>query len=81
MTADDVRGELAAVTLPGAPGTAWPGFRAAPRRFRVQADSYGCHIEVVVEHAHNATPQELDRALTLAVAQAKQAHAERDDPC
>lgn len=45
-------------------------------RYRVQADGYGVHVELTVEHADTATPQELGRALELAAAQAKDRHEE-----
>lgn len=45
-------------------------------RFRVHADAYGVHLEVVVEHAGTATRQELERALTVAAEQAVARHAQ-----
>lgn len=45
--------------------------------FRVQAEGYGVHVEVRVEHAGTATPQELARALELAAAAARARHGQR----
>lgn len=45
-------------------------------QFRVQADGYGVHVEVRVEHAANTTQQELARALDLAAAAARAKHQE-----
>lgn len=50
-------------------------------RFRVRADGYGVHLEVTVEHAGTATPEELERALQLAARQVLARHAAGGDPC
>lgn len=50
-------------------------------RFRVQADAYGVHLEVAVEHSDTATRQELERALTIAAQQALAAHAQEEGRC
>lgn len=50
------------------------------RRFRVEAEAYGVHLEVRVEHAAGVTPEELGRALSIACAQAL-AEQQRDRPC
>lgn len=46
------------------------------RVFRTRTEGYGVAVEVRVEHADTTTPQELDRTLRLAVAEAKARHAE-----
>lgn len=49
--------------------------------FRAQADGYGVHLELAVEHRPGTTPEELARALDLLAAQARArlaAHDPRD---
>jgi len=53
----------------------------ARRRIRVQADGYGCHLELTIEVTEGTTPQELERALSLLAVQARQQAAEEPAPC
>lgn len=47
-------------------------------RFRVQAEAYGVHLEVTVDHSGTATEQELGRALSIAAAQALAEHQQQE---
>jgi hypothetical protein len=46
-------------------------------RFRVEAEAYGVHLEVRVDHSGTATVEELGRALSIAAAQALTEHQQQ----
>lgn len=51
------------------------------RRIRVRADGYGCHLELTIEVTEGTTPQELERALGLLSAQARDRVEREPAPC